>query len=654
MSAPVAGKEVRMRDNAVETDFLSLTGNEVKIGVIDSGIDAFHPDLKRVVGGIAIRLDGDGRLAFSDDYQDVIGHGTACAGIIHKKAPGAWLYSIKIFENELCTSPQILIEAIRWAMDHGINVLNLSLGTTDRDQITPLRGICQQACEKGVILVSAEHAEGKESYPAVFPEVIGVAGGSIRGKYAYLYREAHPIEFVARGDPQRLAWVNPRYVFMGGSSFAAPHITGIVALILERYPSADLQEVKRLLVEHAGGREQGRGRRSIPDSTVQSKIHRGAQSHKATAKFPWIKKAVIYPYNKEMHALIRFRDLLHFEIVGVVDPVGKRLVGKDAGEVIGMEPVGLRITHKLGEALSNADTLILGYVNELGRISNRDVLYHTIDHAVTWGKNVFTFVSPEMGARRSLKERAVKQELHFHVPEVTGDELDRVHFPSDPQVEVPVVGVFGTSPQQGKFTTQLALRRMLLREGYKVGQIGTEHHSELFGFDLSFPIGYSCSVEIPLEAYIPYLEAKLWEIAEQSDPDIIIVGAQSGIVPHDFAERSPMYTLPSICFLLGTKPDAYILAVNSIDEDEYIQDSIHALEAIGKGKTILLTMSDKQKDVRSAYGVSRVIHTQRSPEELAAQLARLEDTFGLPATEVVSEQGQGKLLDTVVDYFAEG
>ena len=74
----------------------------------------------------------------------------------------------------------------------------------------------------------------------------------------------------------------------------------------------------------------------------------------------WIKRAALYPYNKEMHALVRARTLLNFEIVGFADPVGKGLLGKDAGEAIDTPALGVPIVPRLTTALENADTLIWG------------------------------------------------------------------------------------------------------------------------------------------------------------------------------------------------------------------------------------------------------------------------------------------------------
>ena len=299
--------------------------------------------------------------------------------------------------------------------------------------------------------------------------------------------------------------------------------------------------------------------------------------------------------------------------------------------------------------MNDADTLILGYVDELGRIMGRDLLGEIAAKAVAQGKNLFSFVQISEDRYPDLFRVAQEKGVRIAYP-VLEDLDDAYCYGQD--VDVPVVGVFGTGPQQGKFTAQLALRRKLLQRGYKVAQVGTEPHCELFGFDLAFPNGYASIVHWPERQHVFYLHGKMAELCRRVRPDIIIVGAQSGIIPYDFSSPRS-YTLPSIAFLFGTKPDAYILTVNSIDPEEYIQDSINALKALGKGKTIALIMSDKEKDIRSAYGTSRVVYRQMSPEELRIKLAHLEERFGIPATDVASEEGQERLAYIVIEYFSE-
>ena len=114
----------------------------------------------------------------------------------------------------------------------------------------------------------------------------------------------------------------------------------------------------------------------------------------------WIRKAALYPFNKEMHSLVRHLGHLDFEVVGIADPAGKGLAGRDAGEALGLPPAGIRISPKLGDALRSAETLILGYVDELSRIGRRDVLRESVAAALAAGLHVFSFLPVPAGEVR--------------------------------------------------------------------------------------------------------------------------------------------------------------------------------------------------------------------------------------------------------------
>ena len=342
-------------------DYLSLSGKAIKVAIIDSGIDTTHPRIGQLAGGVHLSLNSDGDVLRGADFGDRSGHGTACAGIIRNKAPEAELYAIRIFDEPLITDGRRLVAALRWAIDNRMDVVNLSLGTRDISCRHELAELSLEAAAANVILVAAAANSGEESYPAMLPQVIGVAGGKLYGRYTYLFREGEHMECVARGDEQRLCWLMPREVMSGGTSFAAPHITGLVTLIREAFPQAALKVVRRILRENATGRSAkcqiGREGQSMPGR------RRGGRA--LGSQHPRIAKATLYPFNKEMHSFVRYRDQLDFEIAGVADPAGKGLGGRDAGEAIGVALTGVRITPRLTEALDAADTLILGYVDEL-------------------------------------------------------------------------------------------------------------------------------------------------------------------------------------------------------------------------------------------------------------------------------------------------
>ena len=102
---------------------------------------------------------------------------------------------------------------------------------------------------------------------------------------------------------------------------------------------------------------------------------------------------------------MRYPELIDFEVTGVADPAGKGLVGKDAGEAIGVGAIGVRIASRLIDALTDADTLILGYVDELGRISGRDFLRESVQTALDNGLNVFSFVPLRLRVMRTCTIR---------------------------------------------------------------------------------------------------------------------------------------------------------------------------------------------------------------------------------------------------------
>ncbi len=617
---------------------------QVRIAIVDSGIDASHEDVGDVAGGVHIQIEGE--VVFLDDHTDCAGHGTACAGIIRKKAPDAALYSVRIFNESLMADGRALIAAIQWCIDNEMDVVNLSLGTTDVTFRKALQKVCRKAVDAGVILVAAQSNDGRESYPAVFPEVIGVTGGAIHEADGFYYLEDQRIECVARGDEQRVCWLNGKHIMTGGNSFAAPHITGIIAHLLEQHPKCSVEDIRLLLQEKA--------LRELSQDRNRSKSDRQTHQKDFQEDYAWIKKAVLYPYNKEMHSLVRYRDLLAFEIVGVADPIGKGMVGKDAGKVIGELQTHLRISPNIRRAMADADTLILGYVDQLARIRKRDLLREYVQLALDAGCNVFSFQALDPTVYGDLYELAGKKGLHLAYPYVSREEFAQAiqNFNALPPVDVPVLSVMGTSSQQGKFTLQLALRRKLIQKGYKVGQVGTEHHSRLFGMDAAFPMGYASPLKLPFQHYIPYLDYKIREICQRTQSDIILTGSQSGTIPYHVQEHST-HCLSSLAFLLGVKPDACILVVNSIDAEEYIRDTIDGIRAVCKASTILLAMGDREKHIRTAYGRSMITPKKMAQSQIDQHLKKLEDTFCVPAIEILSETGQQRLVETAIRYFSK-
>ena len=635
-----------------------LNGSGVKIAIIDSG---YSPGRKpaNVIDGVSFTSSTDQEV--TDDWNDRIGHGTACTGIIQRKAPSAEFYPVKIFDNELVADVECFHAALEWCINSGVHIVNLSLGTTEDNKKEELRAMCDVAHRNGIVIVAAASNDSRKSYPAYFDNVLGVNAGSVRGDYEYFYDSREPVQFIARGDRQRLDWVDGKQVYMGGTSFAAPHIVGIIALLLQRFSGISYAGLSDVLAEYsladAPPFVDGESLYSIKGGSpgrLSSGIELSDLANKNQVKR--IKKAVLYPYNKEMHSLVRYRDLLSFEISTVVDVVGKRTAGKDCGLAIGADETGLMIETDLQSCLKDCDTLILGYLDQLSRIKGKDMLREALCSALEYQKHVYSLTHVSQENYPEVFESSRKAHLRVCSPSITFSDFEAITGAFDWQTESrkPILGVFGTGPQQGKFTVQLALRRELQSQGYRIGQLGTEHQSELFGFDYTFPNGYdsAASIQIPMDLHITLLHSVMAGI-ERSEPDLIIVGGQSGLIPHSSGEKSSGYTLPSLILLMGTQPDAYVLVVNSIDEMNFIRETMQVLEGVGKGKVVLLVFSNQKKEVRLRLGKPTVSHRPHSKNEIHEISRKLEENFGIPATEIISDSGRAKMVEAVIGHFED-
>lgn len=254
------------------------TGKGVRVAVLDTGVDTEHPDLV-VKGGICTAEE----CAPGISYDDNFGHGTHVAGIISGKknssgiigmAPNVELYAIKAMDREGIGTTAQVTEGVKWAIQNDIDILNLSISISVYDR--PLELMLQEAYKQGMLIVSAAGNEGGAAgedtitYPGKFPSVIAV--GAVNNN---LTREANSsvgpaMEIAAPGTgiyssyPKELdIWdaKNDGFVSLTGTSMAAPHITGVLALYKEQHPAlanVKLREILQSTVRDLGtaGRDQ--------------------------------------------------------------------------------------------------------------------------------------------------------------------------------------------------------------------------------------------------------------------------------------------------------------------------------------------------------------------------------------------------------------
>ncbi len=224
------------------------TGRGVRVAVIDSGIEVTHPAVGGMVRGGVTVVEHDGEISFDEaPHGDAYGHGTACAGIVHSLAPEAELYSVRVLGPTLRGTGTAFSAGLRWAIEHDMQVLNLSLGSTKYDFFAVLHELADAGYFRNTVLVTAANNFPQPSYPSTYAAVISVARSAETDPFRFFYNPSPPVEFGAPGIDVHVAWLNGSYLKSTGNSFAAPHITGIVARILGKHPGLAPFHVKTIL-----------------------------------------------------------------------------------------------------------------------------------------------------------------------------------------------------------------------------------------------------------------------------------------------------------------------------------------------------------------------------------------------------------------------
>jgi len=239
-----------------ECVWTTATGVDVKVAVLDTGIDYTHPDLAdNCKGGINI-------INSRKDYMDDNGHGTHVAGIIAAEdnsigvvgvAPDASLYAVKALDRNGSGWLSDIIAGLDWCVNNQIDVVNMSLGTNS--DVQALHDECDAVAAAGLFLVAAAgNDSGAVDYPAAYTSVIAVSATDSSDHLAYFSSRGIEIEVAAPGVSIFSTYMGGGYATLSGTSMAAPHVTGTLAL----NPSADLCKTAETL-QNLTTEEQGCG-----------------------------------------------------------------------------------------------------------------------------------------------------------------------------------------------------------------------------------------------------------------------------------------------------------------------------------------------------------------------------------------------------------
>lgn len=198
----------------------------MRIGIIDSGVYAAHPHVGGVAGGIGIRADG----CEDPDYLDRLGHGTAVTAVIREKAPQAEIFAVKIFYESLAARIEPLVAAIDWCVRHRMDLINLSLGTSNPAHAPLLAEAVARVRAAGGRLVAAGEDAGVRWLPGTLSgvEAVELDWDCPRHGYRVAKTADGRAVYRASGYPRPAPGIPPERN-LKGLSFAVANVTGLMA-----------------------------------------------------------------------------------------------------------------------------------------------------------------------------------------------------------------------------------------------------------------------------------------------------------------------------------------------------------------------------------------------------------------------------------------
>jgi subtilisin len=228
----------------------SNTGKGIRIAIVDSGVEFAHPRLAgiKMADDVAIVSDGLRLVTSPNSGEDVYGHGTAVAGIIHATAPDAEIGSFRVLDAHNNSRSAIVCEAVRQALDAGYNIINCSFGCGVLDQVLDYKTWVDEAYLKGIHIVAACNNFDflRPEWPGFFATVITVNMARTPDESRFWYKGGTLVEFAARGVDVEVAWRNGGTKQVTGSSYAAPRVAGLLARLLSGRPDLTPLQAKAL------------------------------------------------------------------------------------------------------------------------------------------------------------------------------------------------------------------------------------------------------------------------------------------------------------------------------------------------------------------------------------------------------------------------
>lgn len=541
---------------------------KANIVVVDSGLEYCYQKAKNIKGGICFQQNNDGQIIENKSYNDIFGHGTAIFHIINDNCNDATFYFIKIFDDTPECNQDLLIHSLEYIYENiSCDFILLSSGAVFLKDVKKFNDITKKLYDNNrSIIISAFNNEGALSYPAAGEFVIGVdSSPNINQKESHYIINGSPINIFCSQRSYRVTWLNGKKLIQKGNSYSAAYF---VSKLFHAFCQTKSKN-KEVLLQHIRNKSN---ELSFEQPCLKQILSPSFLSKKSKLR------AIAFPFSKEIRALAANEDLLCVNIINYYDVRQSGKTNLKVCDVLGYSD-NTKIIKSIDsiELEDDYDLIICGHLDLINQITKCD-----------WNKK--------------LKEIAYRKQkiIYFfdYDPDRTSDNIysppfiqkyNGCTFGKMWQINAPVLGVFGTSSIQGKFSLQLKLRRAFLNDGYSISQVSTEPTGALFGMDFVCPIGYGSSIKLSGNDAAKFYNQIIHE-CDKFNPDLILIGGQSSTLPHNYYNEQYL-TFSQTEFLFGTIPDAVVLVINEFDDISYIKRTIKFIESSIQSKVITCVIS---------------------------------------------------------------
>ena len=558
----------------------------MKIAIIDSGVkkELFHDiNLKQV-------RCYDNQV-IEEKPRDYYGHGTAVVSCIYDKYPSFEFISICPGVNDKGEIDYVIeacdmANAIKYAVDQNVDVINVSMGTTDFSNRQFVDEAVKLAYDANVFLVASAPNENKPALPWACCGAIKVRERKGNGyKILSDYDCFEMKNIIIQCQLFKVMNNEGKRIFAHGNSYSAVWITiELIKLILKDKAKKSIESMCEKLSEN------------LSLSDVQEIVRKRFEVVEKMDELENIsyegKRLILYSWTKEMHSIVRESYHNNYKIVGVVDYIKKGHVGKDIGKLSNVEEYGVVISSSLNDISQDADVLVIGYVDHIEEKAfefNLDyILKNNIEHRRL---EVFSFTPVSYEWELKYKKEDIILRTPFKFNYDNSEKLFK-HVHSFIPIKKPVLGIFGTSSKQGKLTLQNSMRHEFYRQNINCYHFSTEHQASILGANMTFADGYqnNLTIEVDLKTKIRVLKSLMVYIDNTSNADIILVGGQSWVIPYDIKQQTFMrYAV----FLEAIQADCSILVINPLfDAVDYVRDTLSVLKSLYKCKILAIAFSD--------------------------------------------------------------